>query len=202
MPRASSRKGVCRSLRWLRLRGKHWLPQALRILRICPRSQPRSVQASAAIARSRQFAPEKVCSSIEALHVLNRSAKLSAGLMSVNRGVWLLLSVSIYRFSSSVARAALYLQRWYASPFKYKARLRLHERGLTLPSSGRAFGTPLKSNVRVLSVACCLAACRCLSLCMSAGLRALRNPCLHFHTHGVSACRSHLVPQTPSHWRA
>jgi hypothetical protein len=36
------------------------------------------------------------------------------------------------------------IQRWYASPSKTKARLRLHERGLTLPSSGRAFGTPLK----------------------------------------------------------
>ena len=43
---------------------------------------------------------------------------------------------------------SLRLQRWYASPSKYKARLRLHERGLTLPSSGRAYGTPLKSNVR------------------------------------------------------
>jgi hypothetical protein len=42
----------------------------------------------------------------------------------------------------------LRLQPWYASPSKCKARLRLHERGLTLPSSGRAFGTPLKSNVR------------------------------------------------------
>jgi len=41
---------------------------------------------STAIARSRQFAPAKVSSSIEALHVLNRSAKLSAGLMSVNHG--------------------------------------------------------------------------------------------------------------------
>src|SRR5205085_11649487 len=44
----------------------------------------------------------------------------------------------------------LCLQRWYASPSKckHKARLRLTERGLTIPSSGRAFGTPLKSNVR------------------------------------------------------
>jgi len=42
----------------------------------------------------------------------------------------------------------LCLQRWYASPSKSKSRLRLTERGLTLPSSGRAFGTPLKSNVR------------------------------------------------------
>ncbi len=40
------------------------------------------------------------------------------------------------------------VQRWYASPFKYKARSRLGERGLTLPSSGPAFGGPLKSNVR------------------------------------------------------
>ena len=31
---------------------------------------------------------------------------------------------------------------------KYKARLRLTERGLTLPSSGPAYGGPLKSNVR------------------------------------------------------
>jgi hypothetical protein len=45
---------------------------------------------------------------------------------------------------------SLRFQRWYASPSKYKARLRLHERGLTLPSSGPAFGTPLKSNVRHL----------------------------------------------------
>ena len=45
---------------------------------------------------------------------------------------------------------SLCLPRWYAPPSKYKARLRLLERGLTLPSSGRAFGTPLKSNVRRL----------------------------------------------------
>jgi len=43
---------------------------------------------------------------------------------------------------------SLRLQRWYAPPSKCKAGLRLLERGLTLPSSGRAFGTPLKSNVR------------------------------------------------------
>src|SRR6266568_579781 len=46
----------------------------------------------------------------------------------------------------------LCLQRWYASPskckHKYKARLWLTERGLTLPSSGPAYGGPLKSNVR------------------------------------------------------
>jgi len=40
------------------------------------------------------------------------------------------------------------IQRWYASPSKTKARFRLHERGLTLPSSGPAYGRPLKSNVR------------------------------------------------------
>ena len=40
------------------------------------------------------------------------------------------------------------IQRWYASPSKYKARLPPHERGLTLPSSGPAYGGPLKSNVR------------------------------------------------------
>src|SRR6266568_3850401 len=39
-------------------------------------------------------------------------------------------------------------RRWYASPCKFKARLRFHERGLTLPSSGPAYGGPLKSNVR------------------------------------------------------
>ncbi len=43
---------------------------------------------------------------------------------------------------------SLRFQRWYASPCKFKARLRLHERGLTLPSSGPAYGGPLKSNVR------------------------------------------------------
>ena len=43
--------------------------------------------------------------------------------------------------------SSLRLQR-YASPSKYKAGLPLQERGLTLPSSGRAYGTPLKSNVR------------------------------------------------------
>jgi hypothetical protein len=45
----------------------------------------------------------------------------------------------------------LCLQRWYASASKCKHKhnaRRLSERGLTLPSSGRAFGTPLKSNVR------------------------------------------------------
>jgi hypothetical protein len=46
------------------------------------------------------------------------------------------------------------LQRWYASAskckhkHKHKARLWLSERGLTLPSSGPAYGRPLKSNVR------------------------------------------------------
>ena len=39
-------------------------------------------------------------------------------------------------------------RRWYASAYEYKARLQLTERGLTLPSSGPAFGRPLKSNVR------------------------------------------------------
>ena len=41
-------------------------------------------------------------------------------------------------------------QPWYASPSKckHKARWRLTERGLTLPSSGPAYGGPLKSNVR------------------------------------------------------
>ena len=43
---------------------------------------------------------------------------------------------------------SLRIQRWYASAPKYKARLRVHERGLTLPSSGPAYGRPLKSNVR------------------------------------------------------
>ena len=47
---------------------------------------------------------------------------------------------------------SLRLQRWYASPSKYKARLRLLERGLTLPSSGPAYGRPLKSNVRRLVI--------------------------------------------------
>jgi len=42
----------------------------------------------------------------------------------------------------------LRFQRWYASPSKYKAKLPPQERGLTLPSSGPAFGRPLKSNVR------------------------------------------------------
>ena len=42
---------------------------------------------------------------------------------------------------------SLCLQRWYASPSEFKARLPLQERGLTLPSSGPAYGGPLKSNV-------------------------------------------------------
>ena len=144
-------EGRSGSLRWLRLRATHWLPQALRVLRICPRSQPRSVQAVrplTAIARSRQFALEKVCSAIEAPRVLNRSAKLPVGFMGVSRGGLassrrIHLQVQLKRRS-----CGLCLQRWYASPSKFKARLRLTERGLTLPSSGRAFGTPLKSNVR------------------------------------------------------
>jgi len=131
------------------------LPQALRVLRICPRSQPRSVQAvrpSAAIARLRQFAPEKVCSSIEASHVLSRSAKLPVGFVGVSHG-GLASSLSIHLQVQLKRRScSLCLQRWYASPSKFKARLRLTERGLTLPSSGRAFGTPLKSNVRALSL--------------------------------------------------
>src|SRR6266568_5188693 len=151
MPQASSRKHLYRSLRWLRLRTKHGLPQALQVLRVCPRSQPRSVQAvrhSAAIARSRQFAPEKVCSSIEALHVLNRNAKLSAGLVSVSRGglassLGIQLQVQLKRRSCGFVPPAL-----VCFAIKYKARLRLHERGLTLPSSGPAYGGPLKSNVR------------------------------------------------------
>jgi len=43
---------------------------------------------------------------------------------------------------------SLRIQRWYASAPEYKARLRIHERGLTLPSSGPAYGGPFKSNVR------------------------------------------------------
>ena len=46
-------------------------------------------------------------------------------------------------------------QRWHASPskrkYKHKARLQFTERGLTLPSSGPAFGSPLKSNGTYLS---------------------------------------------------
>ena len=48
----------------------------------------------------------------------------------------------------------LRIQRWYASPSKFEARSRLHERGLTLPSRGRptsGFAScrpPLMSNVR------------------------------------------------------
>jgi len=71
-------------------------------------------------------------------------------------------------------RCSLHAQRWYASPSKFKARLRLIERGLTLPSSGPAYGRPLKSNVSWPSVACCLAVPRCLGLYMSAALRARR----------------------------
>jgi len=44
------------------------------------------------------------------------------------------------------------IQPWYALPSKSKPRLLpLPERGLTLPSSGHAYGMPLKSNVRALS---------------------------------------------------
>ena len=43
---------------------------------------------------------------------------------------------------------SLRTQRWHASPSKSKEALRFTERGLTLPSSGPAFGGPLKSNVR------------------------------------------------------
>jgi len=133
------------------LRAKHRLPQALQVLRVCPRSQPGSVQAvrpSAASARSRQLVPEKVCSPIEALPTLNRSTKLRAGFMSVSRqglasSLGINLQVRLKRSWDS-----LHVQRWYASPSKYKARLRLTERGLTLPSSGPAYGGPLKSNVR------------------------------------------------------
>ena len=49
-----------------------------------------------------------------------------------------------------------------------------HHVRLTLPSSGPAFGRPLKSNVSWPSVACCPAVPRCLGLCMSAALRARR----------------------------
>jgi len=150
VPQAPFRKHVCRSLRRLCLRAKHGLPQALRVLSICPsriRGRFRLSAVRPAMARSRQFAPEKVRGSIEHPTSSIESASF-IGFKSVSRGAWLLLSVSTYRFSSSVARAACASSVGMPSPSKFKAWLRLHERGLTLPSSGPAFGGPLKSNVR------------------------------------------------------
>jgi hypothetical protein len=53
-------------------------------------------------------------------------------------------------------RSGFFSQNPSASPSKckHKARLRLHERGLTLPSSGPAYGSPLKSNVRRRKTPC------------------------------------------------
>ena len=61
---------------------------------------------------------------------------------------------AFHRFQASASASAqepirwLRIQPWYASPSKFKARLPPRERGLTLPSSGPAFGGPLTSNVR------------------------------------------------------
>jgi hypothetical protein len=71
-----------------------------------------------------------------------------AGFMSVGRrGLASSLSINL-QVQLKRRSCGLCLQRWYASPSKSKARLQLTERGLTLPSSGPAYGSPLKSNVR------------------------------------------------------
>ena len=67
-------------------------------------------------------------------------------------------SLSHHQSRGSLQRQSVNLrsQRWYASPSKFEARSRLHERGLTLPSSGQpkarfaCFRLPLMSNVRLL----------------------------------------------------
>ena len=63
----------------------------------------------------------------------------------------LVLSQRAVRLSG--CSCSLRLQRWYALPSKYKAKLPPQERGLTPPSSGPAYGRPLKSNVRSMSEA-------------------------------------------------
>ena len=66
------------------------------------------------------------------------------------RGAWRILAAPILMLQPRHLSGSLRIQRWYASPSEFKARLPLQERGLTLPSSGLAFGQPLKSNVRPL----------------------------------------------------
>ena len=132
-------------------------PQALQARRVLSRSQPRSARAvrpSAASARSHHLERKKVRSACPAVSRYQSKHKASSRLhcvgrkgLAYSRGTN--LQVQFRRRSCSFR-----IQRWYASPSKCKARLRLTERGLTLPSSGRAFGTPLKSNVSALSRMC------------------------------------------------
>jgi len=81
-------------------------------------------------------------------HALDRRTKLQVGFIAVRPRASRLPNVVYPRVQFECRSGSFRFQRWYASPSKYKARLSLHERGLTIPSSGRAFGTPLKSNVR------------------------------------------------------
>ena len=150
MPHASSQKQVCRSLRCSRYRAKHWLPQALRAPSVflgCSRGRLRlSVLRRPAHGRASSSQRKHVALS-RASHILNRSARLPVGFIGVRRGD-LASSLSINPQVQFKRRScSLRLRRWYASPSKYKARLQLTERGLTLPSSGPAYGGPLKSNV-------------------------------------------------------
>jgi len=92
--------------------------------------------------------------SVQAPIALNRNTELRIGFItSTARG----LALSSRAVQLSGRSCSLRIQRWYASPSKCNASLPPRERGLTLPSSGPAYGGPLKSNVRrhrTLSCAC------------------------------------------------
>ena len=141
---------MCRSLRRPQSRAKQGLPQALQALCVFSRSRPRSARAvrpSAASARSYRLGRKRNLSprSSTARSQSKRHAASHSPCIDRNSLASSLSSHPRLQFKHSFS--SLRFQRWYASPSKYKARLRLQERGLTLPSSGPAFGSPLKSNV-------------------------------------------------------
>ena len=87
---------------------------------------------------------------VQAPHALDRRTKPQVGFIAARPREPRLSRVTYPQVQFECQSCSLRFQRWYASPSKYKARLPPQERGLTLPSSGPAFGRPLKSNVRRL----------------------------------------------------
>jgi hypothetical protein len=113
-----------------------------------PRSA-RAVRPSAASARSQQPEHNRNSQRLQAPLALDRKANYkSASLLQPREPRFFRVIYPQVQFESRLDIWCI--QRWYASPSKSKARLRRHGHGLTLPSSGPAYGRPLKSNVRHL----------------------------------------------------
>jgi hypothetical protein len=144
---------ISRSLNRTRFRAKHRLPQALRVLFACPRSKPRSARAvrpSAASSPSHQPGLKKIESNYPSSSCFRSKYQASGRSHRVTRrapvhSLGSNLQLRVYFKPQSGASSS---QPWYASPSNFKATLPHRERGLTLPSSGPAYGGPLKSNVR------------------------------------------------------